>query len=409
MNQGVTKPKVYFSRKFARLFEKARYKCYYGGRGGAKSHTIAAALILICSNKRTRVVCARQFQKSIKDSVKELLEIKIKELGLEAAFDVLTTEIVCKTTGSRITFIGLQRNPQSVKSLEGCDICWVEEARTVSNDSMELLVPTIRKPGSEIWFSYNPVAPDDPVDVYFRGPILPKDAIIECVSWRDNPYFNATEMPDEMELLKKKDIQKYRHVWEGEYDEAVESRIFKNWRIGRLPVPEKTPPRFGLDFGYQNSPNAFVKVYFLRATKQIYICSEGYGLKTAIEDIPSILDDTLEARDFTIHADSARPETINYLNGKGFSVVAAKKGPGSIREGITWLQGYEIVIAPECVHVQNQVRLYSWQVDPLTHKILKVPQDYDDDYIDAIRYATEEDRGGGVVIRRVRFGDRRRR
>jgi len=399
---------VVFSEKYARLFEKARYKAYYGGRGGGKSHAIAMAIALICANKETRVVCARQFQNSIKDSVKELLEQKIKALGLESIFEFLRTEIVCKKNGSRITFTGLDRNPDSVKSLEGADICWIEEARNVSQKALDLLIPTIRKPGSEIWCSWNPVNPDDPIDEYFRGPFPPEDAIIEEVSFEDNPWFWITEMPAEMELMKKKDKQRYEHIWLGHYDQQVEARIFKNWRIDRIKISDSETPRFGMDFGFQNDPNALIKMYILEEEKIIYIAAEAVAPKLPIDQLPALMGTVSESRLFTIMADSSRPETIDYLNGHGYQVLAAKKGPGSVREGITWLQGYEIVIDPECVVTANEIRLYSWKTEQPSGKILPIPEDEDNHCIDAIRYGSEPVRTGGVKIRRFKMLGRRR-
>ena len=146
---------------FADLFRPARYKVYYGGRGGAKSRTFARALVLRAYQQPTRVLCTRELQTSIEDSVHRLLTDTIKDLGLDAFFDV-TRSAISGLNGSLFLFEGLRFNTKQIKSTEGIDICWVEEADAVSNDSWDLLIPTIRKEGSEIWISFNPDSPDDP-------------------------------------------------------------------------------------------------------------------------------------------------------------------------------------------------------------------------------------------------------
>lgn len=391
-------PIISFGEKFAPLFKPYRHKALFGGRGSAKSHSIAEALVLLSSQAQKRVVGARQYQNSIRDSSKTLIEAKIKKLGFSKDFWIGKTELVNKKTDSRFTFIGLERNPDSARSLEGCDICWVEEARNISQESIDVLIPTVRKKGSEIWWSWNPVKPDDPIEKLFRGPHAPNNSYIQFVNFRDNPWFFETEMPEEMLRLKRANLKSYQHVWGGEYDDLNESRIFTNVRVGHLPIPETVVPQFGLDFGFASDPNALIKLYVLEDTRQIYIAREAFG-SVSLRDLPALVGDVPGSRHFTIVADSARPETIDYLNGEGFTVVSARKGPGSIKAGITWLQGYEIVISPDCVHMEQESRLYTWHVDKFTKKILDVPIDDYNHGWDAVRYATEINRSGdGVQI-----------
>ncbi|MFN8993297.1 MAG: phage terminase large subunit, partial [Pseudomonadota bacterium] len=138
---------------FRGLFQPHRYKAFHGGRGSAKSHSFATALVIMAAQRGLRVVCAREIQKSLRDSVKQLIEDKIRSLGLSGVFDVLDTEIRHKSNGSRFVFIGMWRNPDAVKSLEGADIFWGEEASAFSDRSIKIIRPTMRKPGSELWFS----------------------------------------------------------------------------------------------------------------------------------------------------------------------------------------------------------------------------------------------------------------
>jgi phage terminase large subunit len=388
---------------FGPLLQPYSYKALYGGRGTAKSYGIATALVIIANARSTRIVCGRQFQNSIRDSSKSTIENRIKFLGLEKEFTITHNEIVHKRNGSRFTFVGLERNKESIKSLDDVDIFWIEEARNVSEASLEILLPTIRKPGAEIWASWNPVSPDDPIDKLFRGAHPPVNSYIQKVSVNDNPWFYQTRMPADMERMRKANFNRYKHIWLGEYDELDSSRIFTNWRKGRLEVTELDRPHFGMDFGFSGDPSALIKLYVFEKTKQIYIAEEMYG-NFSLRDLPDMMRTVNQVRQYPIVADSSRPEDIAYLRTKGFNTVASKKGSGSIRTGITWLQGYEIVIAPECVNMHNEARLYSWQVEKLTNKILPIACDSDNHGWDAIRYATEEVRGSGkTFIKRFKF------
>lgn len=371
------------------LFQHYEYKALFGGRGTAKSYGIATCLAAMSHMGRKRIVCGRQFQNSIKDSSKSTIENRIKFLGLHRDFNVTHNEIVHRKTESRFTFVGLERNKESIKSLDDVDIFWIEEARNVSNESLEILIPTIRKPGAEIWASWNPVLPDDPIDALFRGSHPPKGSYIRRVSVADNPWFYQTRMPADMERMKLANYRRYKHIWEGDYDELDDSRIFTNWKKGRLEVTENDRPHFGLDFGFSGDPSALMKVYVFEKTKQIFISAEMYGNYTLTE-LPIMMDTVSQIRKFPIVCDSSRPEDIAYLRTKGFNAVASKKGAGSIRTGINWLLGYEIVIAPECYHMLNEARLYSWQTEKLTNKVLPIVMDSDNHGWDAIRYATEE-------------------
>lgn len=209
------KLEVEIPRALVPLLKPARYKGAYGGRGGAKSHFFAEQIILRCYARHTRVVCIREIQLTIKDSVKQLLIDKIVKLGLMAYFEILDSEIRGKN-GSLIVFRGMQSyNADSIKSLEGFDIAWIEEAQTLSQKSLELLRPTIRKPGSEIWASWNPRHRTDAIDVFFRKRPHP-EAVSVMVNWRDNPWFPEV-LRAEMEHDKATDPDAAEHVWEGGY------------------------------------------------------------------------------------------------------------------------------------------------------------------------------------------------
>ena len=192
--------------------ERARYKVLYGGRGGLKSWSAARTLLLAGVERTLRILCAREFQNSIADSVHRLLADQIALMGLGNFYQVQNTTIL-GANGTEFIFVGLRYNVESIKSLEGVDICWVEEAERVSERSWEILVPTIRKAGSEIWVTFNPAQESDPT--YQRFVVNPPPgAIVRKVSWRDNPWL-PDELRQEAEHLRRTDPEAYMHVWEG--------------------------------------------------------------------------------------------------------------------------------------------------------------------------------------------------
>lgn len=223
-------------RKLKPLLKPMRYKGAYGGRGGAKSHFFAEQIVLRCLQRQTRVVCIREVQNSIKDSVRQLIIDKIAKLGVQHLFAVLDAEIR-GPQNSLIVFKGMQSyNAANVKSLEGIDIAWVEEAQTLSAESLKMLRPTIRKAGSELWFSWNPRHKTDPVDLFFRKH-PPADAVSVMINWRDNPWFPA-ELRKEMEHDFTVDADNAEHVWNGAYG-ASQGAILAKWvnqadRAGRI-------------------------------------------------------------------------------------------------------------------------------------------------------------------------------
>ena len=228
--------RVEVPRKLKPLLAPRRYKGAYGGRGGAKSHFFAEQALLRCLTKRSRIVCIREIQDSIKDSVKQLLIDKIEKFKLGHLFDALETEIRGPNS-SLIIFKGMQSyNAENIKSLEAYDVAWVEEAQALSQRSLDLLRPTLRTEGSELWFSWNPRYKTDPVDKFFRG-TPPEDAISVMVNWRDNPWFPEV-LRKEMEHDFRTDPDKAENIWNGAYGSS-EGAILARWvnqaeRDGRI-------------------------------------------------------------------------------------------------------------------------------------------------------------------------------
>jgi Phage terminase large subunit len=221
--------------KFDALMTPARYKVYYGGRGGAKSWSIARALVKLAAEKPLRILCTREFQSSIGDSVYRLICDQIISTGLSSIFDI-TQASITSSAGAQFIFKGLRRSIQEIKSMEGIDICWVEEAQTISNASWEILIPTIRKEGSEIWISFNPEDSNDPT--YQRFVVSPPpSAIVEKVGWEDNPHLPATLEAERLYMLEV-DPEAYEHVWGGHCRTISDAVIFRNrFEIGDFDEP----------------------------------------------------------------------------------------------------------------------------------------------------------------------------
>lgn len=238
------------------FLQPARYKAAYGGRGSGKSHFFAEAAIERCVIAPTRVVCIREIQRTIRDSVRQLLVDKIHHHGVLDEFEILRDEIR-GANGSLIIFRGMQDfNADNIKSLEDFDIAWVEEAQTLTERSLRLLRPTLRKDGSELWFGWNPRHDTDAVDKFFRGGHPPEEAVIREVNWRDNPWFPAVLVKEKNEDFER-DPDMANHVWEGGYEVFSEASYYGRWiasaekegRIGVYPYDPMKPVHTSWDIG----------------------------------------------------------------------------------------------------------------------------------------------------------------
>lgn len=243
-----------FPKAFKPLFEPHRYKVFYGGRGGAKSWAIARALLIQGAEKPQRILCTREFQTSIDDSVHRLLSDQIKALGLSGFYEIQKTQII-GANGTLFRFEGLRRNINSLKSFEACDKCWVEEATDVSKTSWDILIPTIRKDGSEIWIGFNPELDTD--ETYVRFVLKPPtNAVVVKVGWQDNPWFPAV-LRQEMEDLKARDHDSYLTVWEGHCRQSLDGAVYAKEireataanRITRVPYEAGKPVHTFWDLG----------------------------------------------------------------------------------------------------------------------------------------------------------------
>lgn len=295
-------------RALAPLLQPARYKGAHGGRGGAKSHFFAKEVIKACYKRRARVVCIREVQNSIKDSVKQLLVNKINSMGLGWAFEVLEQEIRglagTPAEGALIIFRGMQAyNSENIKSLEDFDIAWVEEAQALSERSLRLLRPTIRKDGSELWFSWNPRYETDAVDEFLRGDHPPRDLILVEVGWQDNPWLDDV-LREEKDLDYSRNKEMADHVWGGGYEIITEGAYYATLiaqaeaegRCAVFPYRDGMMVRTGWDIGVDDySAVWFIQDDGVNAWVIDYFESNGLGAPQIIhEALPEYLDDPIE-------------------------------------------------------------------------------------------------------------------
>lgn len=343
-------------------------------------------------NPGTRAACVREVQKSLKNSVKLLVEDKIRKHGLSGQFEILEAEI--RTPGGGvIIFQGMQNHTaDSIKSLEGFDIAWVEEAQSLSQRSLDMLRPTFRKPGSEIWFSWNPSKPTDAVDQFLRGEHPPSDAVVVEANWHDNPWL-PDELRADLEDDRRRDPVKFSHVWGGAYAMNAQARVFRNWRIEKFDTPADAIHRLGADWGFAVDPTVLVRCHVEGRT--LYVDHEAWEVGCEIDRTPELFRSVPGADKWLIRADSARPETVSYMRRQGFKITSALKGPGSLEDGIEFLRSFDIVVHPRCKHVADELASYSYKIDPHTEEVLPLLEDKNNHTIDALRYALEELRRSG--------------
>ena len=374
-------------RKFVPLLEAARYKGAHGGRGSGKSHFFGELWLEENITEKLDFVCLRETLKSLEFSVKKLLESKIEAFNAGDYFDVQDRRILSRAGGTTI-FEGMQNHTaESIKSLEGFDRAWFEEAQNASDKSLTLLRPTIRKPASQLWFGWNPRYATDPIDALLRGPNPPPGSVVIEANYMDNPFLPDV-LREEMEYDKRRDPDKYAHVWLGKYEQNSEARVFKNWTIEEFEVDPAAVIRQGADWGFSVDPSVLVQCYIIG--RKLYVPYEAYRVGCEIVDTPDLFMTVPDSEKWPITADSARPETISHMRGHGFpKIMPAVKGPGSLEEGVEFLKSYDIVVHPRCKHLIDELSLYCYKTDPLTNLVLPVLADRDNHVIDALRYACE--------------------
>lgn len=390
--------------------ERKSFKVAKGGRGGGKSWSIGRMLVIKAYTETHLILCAREYQNSISDSVHRLLKDQIAELGLTPWFQITETSIRCTLTGSEFIFKGIRRNINEIKSTEGITITWVEEAQAVSENSWVVLIPTVlRRPGAEIWVSYNPGEDTDPTHVRFaKQP--PPDSLLVTINWNDNPWFPPA-LEGQRAFMQATDPDAYDWVWGGQTRHMSEATIFRGrFRVEPFETPDPAPRfMYGADWGFSQDPTALVRCWErpiapatrkTPAVRHLMIDHEAFGIQVETDDIAALFAGGKAqhderswpgipgARDWPIKADSARPETISFVRRAGFNIRPAKKWAGSVEDGIAYLKTYAVIyIHPRCVNMAQEARLYSYAVDPRTNDILPTIVDKHNHGWDAVRYA----------------------
>ena len=367
--------------EFKRLFDDDwREAAIYGGRFSLKSHTVARYLLVKARQKKTRVACFREFQNSIAESSHQLLADIIKQYDL-TDFEVTNNAIINKVNGSDFLFKGLYLNEQSIKSIEGIDLAWVEEAQTVSAQSIEVLTPTVRNPNSKIIYTYNRLMEDDPVHVRLVVEGRPNTLIINV------NYDIAVKhgmMPDvvlaEIEDDKLHRPGLYRHKWLGEPNN-LEQKIYKDWAIIDDIPHEARLERHWLDFGYTNDPTAIGSLFYYNGG---YILDERtYQKGLSNKQIADIL---LNLPKVLTIADSAEPKSIDEIRAYGVNIQPTEKGKDSVRQGIQSVQAQRISVTKRSVSIIKEYKNYMFKTDK-NGQVLNEPEGGWDHHMDGLRYA----------------------
>lgn len=381
--------------------EHYRYCIAYGGRGSAKSWSIARILLLLAMQSKIRVLCTREIQDSIKDSVHKLLKDQIELLELQGF--IVQNDVIRHINGSEFIFTGLYRNITKIKSMEAIDICWIEEGESISSMSFEVLDPTIRKPNSKVFISFNPRYEDD---IIYKNFVInpPDNAYVVKVNYNDNKHF-----PNELEAqrvhMQRNDPELYLHIWEGELKKNTEEIVFSNkWIIEDFEAPKDTHFYFGADWGFSSDPNTVNRMYigyhkdfgdnclFLDYELNDRPYNEDERTtSTELKDLPTFWEGMPLIRDYIIKADSARPETISHMCYSGFDVRGAIKGANSVEEGVELIRGFDkVIIHPRCKNTIFEFGNYKFKVDARSGQVTRQIVDKYNHHIDGIRYALED-------------------
>jgi phage terminase large subunit len=379
---------------------EARYRGAYGGRGSAKSWSFADMALLRAYSSKTRILCTRELQNSIKASVLQILIDRLEAHGLGDFFDYGESYLRSILFDEHFLFKGLRHNYREIKSTEGIDICWVEEAETTSEESFRVLLPTVRKPGSEIWLTWNSESHDAPIHKRFvMDP--PDNAKIVKMNYVDNPWF-PEELEQERLADQKRDPDVYAHVWEGECLTRTDAQVLGGkWRVADFKMPAEVDggPYYGCDWGFSSDPLALVRCFI--NGNRLYIDYEAGEKGIEIKDTPATFDEIPGIKKHMVRADNARPELISHMQTEGYRCVGADKWPGSVEDGITHLRSYdEIIIHERCVKVAKEARLWSYKIDKQTGDILPVLIDANNHWMDGVRYAL------APIIRKKKFTGR---
>lgn len=389
--------KIAFPEKLQVLFEQMRYKVLYGGRGGAKSWGIARALLTLGTTKNLRILCAREMQTSIAQSVHKLLKDQITELGLQSFYEV-QQYVIKGINGTEFTFHGLKHNIANIKSVEGTDICWVEEAQTVSKTSWDTLIPTIRKEGSEIWISFNPSLEAD--ETYQRFVVKPPtNSIVVKVNWSDNPWFPDV-LKQEKDDLKEKDIDSYLTVWEGHCKQTLDGAIYakevrlstSEERFTKVPYDTNKPVHTFWDLGRADKTAIwFAQVIGFEFRIIDYYENQGFALPhylKVLQDRGYVYGDTWMPHDADNELLASERTIAQQARASGFKVRIVPKS--AVIDGINAARtifGKCWFDVEKCADGIQCLRNYRYDVDPDTQQFSNKPlHDWASHGADAFRY-----------------------
>jgi phage terminase large subunit len=337
--------------------------------------------------KKRRILSTREVQNSIRDSVHKLYSDKIEQRKLNWFYTIQKDRIYGKN-GTEFIFKGLYHNEQDIKSTEGINYCWVEEAHSVSRKSLEVLTPTVRAENSQIIFTYNPTNIDDPVHVDYTLADR-QDTLKININYSDNKWFPDV-LKAEMEYDRGNDPDKYAHKWLGQCVVHSDAQVFYGkWRIEDFETGEQIF-YFGADWGFSQDPSCLIRCFI--KDNILFIDQEVFGYGVDIDKLPALFKNISGADKNRITADSSRPETISYIRQNGFDKIKRSIKPkNSIIDGISHIRSYSnIIINPRCKNMIDEFRLYCYKVDRLTGLPTNVPEDKHNHGIDALRYALED-------------------
>jgi phage terminase large subunit len=354
--------------------------------------------VRIASTKGLRIVCAREFQNSIADSVHALLSDTINRLGMQSWFDVGKSEIHSKA-GAKIIFKGLRKgSEQDIKSLEGADLIWVEEGQSVSEDSWRTLTPTIRKRGSQIWVTMNAI--DMQMAAWKRFVIeenRPARCIVHQLNYDSNPHLTP-ELEEERIWCMKTDPEAYGWIWLGIPKAHSDTLVIADKvRLDTFSynINQEVRPTllFGADFGYSQDPSTLIRCYI--EDRKLWIDYEAWGRKIEVNSYRPFYEKVPGSEYGRIMADNSRPETISAIYNEGYNIHAAEKWPGSVEDGVAHLRGFEeIVIHERCKKTYEEALLWQFKADPHTGAVTSVLKPGNDHCWDAVRYALD-----GYILR----------
>lgn len=400
--------------------EMAKYRIitFWGGRGSGKTFSVSDAITRYMHECRMKVLCGRELQISIADSSKAELELAIARQGRDHLFDTTNKYVRSKRTDAVAIFKGLKSNIDSLKSIAGVKLFWGEEAQSISKETMEKLLPSIRTPGNRLFFTMNPE--DEDAFVYQElvakaGQAGYEDRLAIRVNYNDNPYFTESLESDRVNALQRiidaptedarnQAIADYAWIWLGHTKQIVGNAVIKRSEVRDFEEPPQALQEFKYGADWSNGgadPTAGVRLFIAnneRGKACLWITHEVYTNNHSLDELPPLFASSLPGLTSntygvprpTMTGDSALPLAINKMNDSGIDCEGANKAAGSLENGLMFLNNFDrIYIHPRCVNMIMEAKKYRWKVDGKTGKVLPTLEKGNDHLFDATRYALE--------------------